>query len=199
VRRGSILVPALALASLAGLPLTAGGVTRWHLYGALLARNRPVLLATLWIGDVLLAAGLWLAWEKVQQEKAPRLRPFAFLAAEILAVCTVTLGLASHLLSAGTGLDALPRSGVSAWGLGLLCVLPWLLGVWLVRAAGSATGALQRLRRSANLELLLGALGWLGRKLETAVYWLGSVGEGEGWWGWVLVILALGALYLAMR
>jgi hypothetical protein len=39
-------------------------------------------------------------------------------------------------------------------------------------------------------------LAWVGKRLEGLVFWLGQVGEGGGWWGWALIILALGAIFL---
>jgi hypothetical protein len=39
----------------------------------------------------------------------------------------------------------------------------------------------------------------LGRYLVDAVYWLSRVGEGEAWWGWALIILALGVILFTMQ
>jgi hypothetical protein len=89
--------------------------------------------------------------------------------------------------------------GVSRWGLGLLYVLPWLVGAWLSRASRSVGSLVARIRREVGLDRWFGGLAQVGQRAVTAVYWLGSVGEGEGWWGWALIILALAALFLAGR
>jgi len=196
-KRGAVLLPAVALASLAGVPLTAGSRVRWHLYGALLAGAHPLLLAALWTSDAFLAGGLILAWKgTLRQTEAPRPRWSALGTLVLLAASSIALWLAPFLLSTSPGLPTVPRADVSAWGIGLLFILPWLLGAWLAKVAGPTEDVLGRLRRIANLERLFRPAEWLGRKLLTAVYWLGSVGEGEGWWGWALIVLALGALYL---
>ena len=194
------VLPALALASLAGVPLTVGAVTRWHLYGTLLGDGRSTLLIALWVADTLLAGGLWLAWKAIGRqavELVPRVA--ALVAMAVLATCSIVLGLAPRILTGHVGLTPAPPPGVSVWGLGLISFLPWLLGAWLARVVGAVGGYLQRLRRPINLDVGFGAVDWLGQKLVSAVYWLGSIGEGEGWWGWALIILALGALYLAVR
>ena len=198
-RRGATLLPALALGSLAGMPLTVGAVTRWHLYGALLAGAHPLLLAALWASDAFLAGGLILAGRGIVRKADARPRWSAVAGMVVLAAFSTLLWLAPRFLSTNVGLPALPGAGVSAWGIGILFVLPWLVGAWLAKIAGSVAGVLGRVRRVASLERAARPAEWLGRGLLTAVYWLGSVGEGEGWWGWALVVLALGALYLAAR
>jgi len=198
-RRGATLLPALALGSLAGVPLTVGAVIRWHLYGVLLAGAHPLLLAALWASDAFLAGGLILAGRGIRGQADGRARWSALVGMVILAAFSILLWLAPRFLSSDVVLPALPRAGVSAWGIGILFVLPWLVGAWLAKIAESVTGALRRLRRVASLERAAGPAQWLGQGLLTAVYWLGSVGEGDGWWGWALIVLALGALYLVAR
>ena len=198
-RRGASLLPALALGSLAGVPLTVGAVIRWHLYGVLLAGARPLLLAALWASDALLTGGLILAGRGIRRQAEGRTRWSALVGMVILAAFSIFLWLAPRIVSANVGLPALPRANVSAWGIGILFVLPWLVGAWLAKIAGSLAGALVRLRREVSLERAARPAEWLGQGLLTAVYWLGNVGEGDGWWGWALIVLALGALYLVAR
>lgn len=198
-RRGATLLPALALGSLAGMPLTVGAVIRWHLYGVLLAGAHPLLLAALWASDAFLAGGLILAGRGIVRQADARPRWSALAGMVVLAAFSTLLWLAPRFLSTNVGLPALPGAGVSAWGIGILFVLPWLVGAWLAKIAGSVAGVLGRVRRVASLERAARPAEWLGQGLLTAVYWLGNVGEGEGWWGWALVVLALGALYLAVR
>lgn len=198
-RYGAVLLPGAALASLAGSPMTAGSVTRWHLYGALLSGAQPLLLAAHLVADVLLAGGLILVWRRLVWKAGLR-RPgwVALCVMGLLAAGTIALWLVPGLWGR-VGLPALPRAEASSWGVGILFVLPWFLGVWLARATGAVEGLLVRLRRAVSMERVLRPAGWLAEQVLTGVYWLGSVGEGEGWWGWALVVLALGALFLAAR
>jgi hypothetical protein len=193
-------LPALALASLAGVPFTAGAVTRWRLYGALLAGAKPSLFISLWVADALLAGGLWLTWNAIwRQARLSHSRPPAWAAMTFLALGTIVLGLAPRLLTGHLGLALAPRPGVSVWGLGIVSFLPWLVGAWLARVVEGADFPLQHLRRTLKLDVAFGAADWLGQKGVTALNWLAQVGEGEGWWGWALIILALAALYLSVR
>jgi hypothetical protein len=194
------VLPTLALLSLAGVPLTVGAATRSRLYGALLGQGRPLLLITLWAGDALLAGGLWLAWQAIERH-APgeRLRPHALAAMVFLALCTVALALAPGILTGHVGLELPARPAVSVWGVGLLSFLPWLVGAWLARTAAGAGFPFERLRRAITLDAAFGAADRLGQQLVTAANWLRTVGEGEGWWGWALIILSLAALYLSVR
>ena len=198
-RYGAVLLPGAALASLAGGPMTAGSVTRWHLYGALLSGAQPLLLAVHLVADVLLAGGLILAWRRLVW-KADLQRPgwVALCVMGLLAAGTIALWLVPGQWGR-VGLPALPRAEASSWGVGILFVLPWFLGAWLARATGAVEGLLVRLRGAASMDRVLRPAGWLAEQVLMGVYWLGSVGEGEGWWGWALVVLALGALFLAAR
>ena len=49
-------------------------------------------------------------------------------------------------------------------------------------------------RRLLSLDWFYRAASTVGRWLAGAAYWLSQVGEGEGWWGWALIILAVGAV-----
>jgi hypothetical protein len=83
--------------------------------------------------------------------------------------------------------------------LGLVFILPWLVGSWLVYVQRRLDDYLDALRRFLELGWLYRALDWLGQRVGSAVYWLGMVGEGEGWWGWALIVLALSAMFLTLR
>jgi hypothetical protein len=192
-------LPATALASLAGMPLTLGARGRWPHYAAWLKRGDPSLLLVL-AADTLLVAGLWPAlaasWE---QSREYRPRPAALLAMIGLTVSTVLLGLAPGILSGGLGLKAVDTAEVSVWGLGLLYMLPWLLGVWLARFKGLQQRHLARIWDAASLNWFYRGAGWAGERLVDILRWLSKVGEGEGWWGWALIVLALGVILFTMR
>jgi hypothetical protein len=117
----------------------------------------------------------------------------------VLILFVVVLGLAPGILSNALGLRPVNASDVSVWGLGLVYVLPWLLGAWLGRMRGSLGRYLARVHAAINLNWLYRAAGWAGERLAGAIGWLGVVGEGDGWWGWVLITLALGVFLLVAR
>jgi hypothetical protein len=116
-----------------------------------------------------------------------------------LFILVIVLGIAPGILGDDLGLKAVSASGVSVWGLGLVYVLPWLLGAWLGRIRGSLGRNLARVHAAVNLNWLFHAAGWAGERLAGAIRWLGVVGEGSGWWGWVLITLALGVFLLVAR
>jgi hypothetical protein len=150
--------------------------------------------------DTFLVAGLWIAATTIFRQARER-QPggVALLAMLVLIIPLVVWGIAPGMLSDDLGLKAAEASGVSVWGLGLVYVLPWLLGAWLGRMRGSLGRYLDRVHYVVNLDWLYRAAGWAGERLAGAVRWLGVVGEGDGWWGWVLIILALGVLLLAAQ
>jgi len=198
-RRGPALLPALALASLAGVPFTAGAMTRWRMYGGLMQERRATLLLALLVADSLLVAGLWAASKSVlKQADAKRPQAAALLAMLALAVLLVLIGILPQKLAGGLGLPA-QAAKVSVWGLGLIYVLPWLVGSWLARVTGPTKRLLAPVLRLTSLDRVFRATARAGQWLVDAVYWVGSVGEGEGWWAWALIILAVGTLFLAAR
>jgi len=195
----AFLLPATALASLAGMPFTLGARGRWPFYAGWLKQGDPSLLLIL-LADMVLMAGLWAAlghcW---RQSSEYRPRPAALTAMIGLTVSTVLVGLAPGILATGLGLKAAEKVSVSAWGLGLLYLLPWLLGIWLARIRSIRRRHLERVWSVVNVNWLVRGAGWLGRHLVDALYWLSRVGEGEAWWGWALIILALGVILFTMQ
>jgi hypothetical protein len=192
-------LPATALASLAGMPLTLGARGRWPYYAAWLKRGDPSFLLIL-AADTLLIAGLWPAlaasWE---QSREYRPRPAALLAMIALTISTLLLGLAPGILSSGLNLRAEETPRVSVWGLGFLYMLPWLLGVWLARFRRLQQEHLEPVWNAVSLNWFYRGAGWAGERLVDVLRWLSKVGEGEGWWGWALIVLALGVILFAMR
>jgi hypothetical protein len=152
------------------------------------------------IADTLLAAGLWLAFRMVlRQVGAHRPRPTALLAMLALVVLLILVGVAPDFLPGTLDLSSVDQPEISVWGLGLVYVLPWLAGGWLARIGLRVAEPLQRVASIASLDWLFRATNWIAQKLVGGIYWLGRVGEGEGWWGWALIILALGAIMLTVR
>jgi len=199
-RRGAILLPMLALLSLGGAPLTVGGRGRWSFYASLLQQRQSALLIAALAADTLFSAALWLALAATLKLTTwRRLGAGRLVAAIVLAVFIVSLGVAPNLLSSRLNMTPFEPPSVSIWGLGLVFVLPWLVGGWLARGSRHAARSGDSARRLVELDWLYAAAGWLGRQILALVGWLGLVGEGDGWWGWALIILALGGMVFALR
>ncbi len=198
----TVLLPAVALASLAGLPLTVGAVGRWHFYGGILGRGQVALLLIVLLSDSLLIAGLWTAFRTLLENKDGRVSVGKLTAMLALVFALVVWGVAPGRLSETVGLSSVRSPGVSAWGIGLLYILPWLTGTWLAYVGARRPAYPDRLRhiaRSCPVDRLYRAVAWAGAQLTGAVYWLGQVGEGGGWWGWALIVLAVGVLLSVAR
>jgi hypothetical protein len=196
IRFGPAILPVLAMASLAGAPLTAGGRVRWMFYGALLGQTESGLLIPALVADSLLIAGLATVFRTVLKRPGNRLpSPAAFLAMLALGIPLLALGIAPGVLD----LEPTQLSDVSTLGLGLIYALPWVLGLLLSRLSARLAVYVEPLYRLTNLDWLFRAANWFGQRLGNLVYWVGQIGEGQGWFGWVLIILALGTMLLIVR
>jgi hypothetical protein len=194
----SAVLLAVGVASLVGMPFTVGALGRWRFYASLLGEGKAALLLVAVAADALLVAGLWTVARAALKE-AGRQRPrlTALLPMLALALSILVLGLAPGVLAGGLSLSATEVPGVSVWGVGFLYVLPWLLGTWLARFSANVAQYVAPLGRIVRLDWFYRAATWVGLRLMGAIFWLGQVGEGEGWWGWALIMLALGAMLLS--
>jgi hypothetical protein len=194
------LLPAVALLSLAGAPFTIGAASRWALYGRLLDSSGTAQLVLCLIADTFLIAGLWglFRWTlKLVKELRPSVA--AVVAMATLSVLVMVVGVAPGLVASTSKLSPVPDLEVSVLGSGLLYMLPWLLGSWLARTGIEKSPYLGYAGKVLRLDWLFRAAGWIGQQIGTGIYWLGRVGEGDGWWGWALIFLALGAILLSSR
>jgi hypothetical protein len=194
------LLLAIALLSLAGGPWTAGAVARWPFYATLLRNGQGSLLIAALLGDTLLAAGLWtLAGRALRDASAHRLKLGPLLSLLFVALSLLGTGLVAGRLAKSLGVTTPMTPDVSVWGLGFVFVLPWLVGAWLARMGSRFEHPLQSMQDLIRLDRLYRAAGQVGRALGGTVYWVSNVGEGEGWWGWALIVLAIGALFFGIH
>jgi hypothetical protein len=105
----------------------------------------------------------------------------------------------SGRLASGLGVRPPVVPGVSVWGLGFVFVLPWLFGAWLSQAGRRFGRSLHSIDDLVRLDWLYQAAGQVARAMGGAAYWVSNVGEGEGWWGWALIVLAIGALFFTLH
>jgi hypothetical protein len=193
------LLPVLALAALVGLPITVGAVGRWSFYASILGSGERAMLVVALIADALLIVGLWSAFGIVLGLATARRHTLAAtLSMAALVVPLVVLGVAPGTLATGFGIESLSARDVSVWGLGFAFLLPWIIGIWLIYVKNRSEAGLDPLWRLVGLGWVYQAADWVGQRLVAAVHWLGLVGEGDGWWGWALIILALGAMFLTL-
>lgn len=199
-RQVVVALPLLGLLSLAGVPGTAGLLSRWRFYAVLLSTGRADLLLVVMVADSLLVAGLWvMLGQLLRTARTQRLPVSGLLAMLALTILLLATGIAPGKFGQSLGMNLPGPPPVSAWGLGLLFILPWLVGGWLAHLRARLGQLIEFVRHFVQLEWLFRLASRLGQGLAGSLYWLGLVGEGEGWWGWALIILALSAIFLTIR
>jgi hypothetical protein len=117
----------------------------------------------------------------------------------VLTLILILAGIAPSALLGSVGVERDQTADISFWGLGLVYVLPWLIGAWLARVSRRLGTGTDLASRVLDLDWLYGIANWVGKRTASATRWLGMVGEGDGWWGWALIILALGVMFLTIR
>ena len=195
-RYAIMALPTVALASLAGVPLTLGARGRWSLYAILIHDGNVALLTAIMIADAFLFTAVWAALPTLRGQihvRHPSVT--ALLAMALIALLLIVPG----VLPGAVDLQPAEASDSPVLALGLLFVFPWLVGWWVYRIGSRIGVPWDMLHRVIGLKWLYRGAGWAGQKVSSAVRWLGQVGEGDGWWGWVLIILALGAMLLTAR
>ena len=212
---GSLWVKAatgLAMASLAGVPLTLGFVGRWHLYHFLLTRGSLAFLAPSLLAETVLFAALFKMWSAISIRVFPP--EFAYqrssaVGAALLAAPVLILGLhsptLSHLLetvSFPTLADLLRSTTIVQWAA---LFLP-LLGGYLLHSEAfrryrqkifdPVESFWLKLAAALRLEWLYGFLGQIAGGVADALQIVGRVSEGSGYLGWIAVLGLLAFLFL---
>ncbi len=197
----------LAIASLAGVPLTLGFVGRWHLYHFLLADGNLAFLAVSLLAEAFLFAALLRMWSVVSIRVFPA--EFAYhrsytVGAALLAVPVLILGLHPPVLrflvdavSFPTLADLLRRTTIVQWAT---LFLPLLGGYLLQRHRQRIFDPVEafwlRLATALRLEWLDALIGQSIAAVTGALRIAGRMSEGRGYWGWIAVLGLLAFLFL---
>jgi formate hydrogenlyase subunit 3/multisubunit Na+/H+ antiporter MnhD subunit len=195
----------LAMASLAGVPLTLGFVGRWHLYHFLLTGGDLAFLALSLLAETFLFAALLRLWAVVSIHVFPP--EFAYqkssvVGATLLAAPVLMLGLHPSVLrtlmeavSFPTLADLLRSTSVVQW---VALFLPLLGGYLLHRHRRRIFDPVEpfwlKLTTALRLEWLYSLLGQIAAGAASALRIVGRVSEGGGYLGWIVV---MGLLALA--
>ena len=197
----------LAMASLAGVPLTLGFVGRWHLYHSLLTGGNLAFLALSLLAETFLFAALLRLWAVVSIRVFPS--EFAYqkssvVGAALLAAPLLILGLHPSVLgtlmeavSFPTLADLLRSTSVVQW---VALFLP-LLGGYLVhrhrrRIFDPVKTLWLKLAAVLSLEWLYSLLGQIVAGAASALRIAGRVSEGGEYLGWIVVMGLLAFLFL---
>jgi formate hydrogenlyase subunit 3/multisubunit Na+/H+ antiporter MnhD subunit len=205
----------LAMASLAGVPLTLGFVGRWHLYHSLLtsassvepAGSHLALLALSLFAETFLFAALLRRWSVVSIRVFPP--EFAYqrssvMGAALLAAPVLILGLHPPVLRplvevvSFPALASLLRSTtIVQWAA---CVSPLLGGYLLQRHHQRVFDPVEtfwlKLTTALRLEWLYRLLGHIVAGAASALRIVGRVSESRGYLGWIAVVGLLAFLLL---
>gem|GEM_PF-966354 len=197
----------LAMASLAGVPLTVGFVGRWHLYHFLLARGNLAFLAPSLLAEAVLFAALFKMWSASSIRVFPP--EFAYqrssvIGAVLLAAPVLVLGLRlpalQPLMEASpfpTLADLLRSTTAAQWAV---LFLPLLGGCLLQHNRRRIFDPVEtlwlKLAAILRLEWLYGFLGQITGGVAGALQIVGRVSEGRGYLGWIAVVGLLAFLFL---
>lgn len=197
----------LAMASLAGVPLTLGFVGRWHLYHFLLTGGNLAFLALSLLAETFLFAALLKMWSAISIRVFPP--EFAYqrasvVGAALLAAPLLILGLHPSVLrtlmeavSFPTFADLLRSTSVVQW---VALFLPLLGGYLLHRHRRRIFDPVEpfwlKLTTALHLEWLYSLLGQIAAGAAGVLRIVGRVCEGTGYLGWIAVVGLLAFLFL---
>jgi len=199
----------LAMASLAGVPLTLGFVGRWYLYRSLLTSGNLAFLALSLLAEAVLFAALLRMWSVVSIRVFPpefAYRRSSVVGGALLAAPVLVLGLYPSVLrplmepaSFSTLADLLRSTTTVQWAI---LFLP-LLGGYLLqhhqhrrRIFDPVEPFWMKLMTALRLEWLYNFLGQIVAGAAGALRIVGRVSEGGGYLGWIAVVGLLAFLFL---
>jgi multicomponent Na+:H+ antiporter subunit A len=197
----------LAMASLAGVPLTLGFVGRWHLYYSLLTGDHLAFLALSLLAETFLFAALLRMWAAISIRVFPA--EFAYqrpsvIGAALLAAPVLILGLYPpvlrpliEIIAFPTPADLLRTTSIVQWAA---FVLPLLGGYLLQRHRQRMFDPFKpfwlKLTMALRLEWLYSLIGQIADGAAGALRIVGQVSEGRGYLGWIAVVGLLAFLFL---
>jgi formate hydrogenlyase subunit 3/multisubunit Na+/H+ antiporter MnhD subunit len=200
----------LAMASLAGVPLTLGFVGRWHLYHSLLTGSHLAFLALSLLAEAFLFAALLRMWSAISIKASPsglaHERLF-MVGAALLATPALILGLHPSVLRslmegvAFPALASLLRSTtIVQWAALFLSLLGgYLLQRHRQRIFDPIEPFWLKLSMVLRLEWLYSLLGQIVAGAAGTLRIVGRVSEGRGYLGWIAVVGLLAFLFLRGR
>ncbi|MBL7183652.1 MAG: hypothetical protein ISS50_04290 [Anaerolineae bacterium] len=200
----------LAMASLAGVPLTVGFVGRWHLYHSLLTGGHLAFLALSLLAETFLFAALLRMWSAISIHVF--LAEFAYqrssvVGAALLAAPVLILGLHPPVLgllmeaaSFPTVADLLRSTTMVQWATLFLPLLGgYLLQRHRQRIFDPVAPLWLKLMTALRLEWLYGLISQIIDGAAGALRIAGRVSEGGGYLGWIAVLGLLAFLFLRGR
>lgn len=197
----------LAMASLAGMPLTLGFACRWHLYHSLLTGGHLAFLALSLLAETFLLAALLRMWSVVSIRVFPS--EFAYtrsslVSAALLAAPITILGLHPPVLrllieavSLLTLAGLLRSTTLVQWAAFFLPLLGgYLLHRHRQRVFDPLEPSWSKLTTALGLEWLYRLIGQIVAGAAAALQTVGRVSEGKGYLGWIAVVGLLTLLLL---
>jgi len=197
----------LAIASLAGVPLTLGFVGRWHLYHSLLTGSNLAFLALSLLAETFLFAALLGMWSAIAIRVFPS--EFAYqrssvVGAALLATPILVLGLHLPVLrllmkavSFPTLAGLLRSTTIVQWATLFLPLLGgYLLQRYRQRIFDPVEPFWLKLSTALRLEWLYSLLGQIVAGAAGVLRIVGRVSEGRGYLGWIVVMGLLAFLFL---
>jgi hypothetical protein len=192
--RWQAVLPLWALASLIGVPLTAGLPARVAHIHTTLAVGKPGLVLLDIVAATLLVAGALALGRRVLASPAQNIGPGTSATLVVLALGLFWLGVAPGSVTTGS----VARPDLSWLSEMAMVSGPWLLGAAVYTVGRRVPQNWRALRQLAwqflHLQWLGPPLGWLGRQAAAVGWWLGDILEGEGSMGWALFLLVLVAI-----
>jgi multicomponent K+:H+ antiporter subunit A len=197
----------LAMASLAGVPLTLGFVGRWHLYHSFLPGGHLAFLALSLLAEAFLFATLLRMWSVISVNASPselaHERLF-IVGAVLLAAPILILGLHPPVLRSlmkgvpfPTLASLLRSTTIVQW---VALFLPPLGGYLLQRHRQRIFDPVEpfwlKLTTVLRLEWLYSLLGQIVAGAAGTLRIVGRVSEGRGYLGWIVVLGLLAFLFL---